>query len=118
MPVTVYGDSAELEELFLNLLTNALEAVADQPIPSRAVGVSMIVDGPLTTISVTDTGPGIPSHLVDRIFDLFVTSKPKGSGLGLSICARIAEAHGGRIAIANQPVRGAAVAVTLPVAGP
>jgi signal transduction histidine kinase len=115
MPVLVSGDSAELEELFLNLLTNALEALADGPLPNRAVDVTVEADDSTATICVCDTGPGIAPELVDKIFDLFVTSKPRGSGLGLSICARIAERHGGRIAVANQPSGGAAVTVILPL---
>ena len=66
-------------------------------------------------VEVQDTGTGIAADEIESIFDPFVTSKPEGLGLGLSICRSIIERHGGRISAANNPDRGATFSVTLPV---
>jgi nitrogen fixation/metabolism regulation signal transduction histidine kinase len=97
----VMGDSAEREELFLNLLTNALEAVVDQPPLLRCVWVSIIADAPLAIGQVVDSGPGKAQDLADRIFDPLATTQSRGSGLGLAICSGIAERHYGRLTVGN-----------------
>jgi signal transduction histidine kinase len=70
--------------------------------------------GPRLTIQVADTGPGLPADLGPKIFEPFVSTKPTGIGLGLSICKRILEAHGGEIVAANRPEGGAVFTVVLP----
>ena len=92
-PVVVFGDSAELEELFLNLLTNALEAVIDQPLQCRSIRISVFVDSGCAVAIVRDSGRGISAEVINRLFDTCVTTKTRGSGLGLAICKGIAERH-------------------------
>jgi signal transduction histidine kinase len=65
---------------------------------------------------VVDTGPGIPSELLERVFDPFFTTKRHGSGLGLAICASIAQTHGATIRVANRPAGGAGFTVDFPIA--
>jgi two-component system, NtrC family, sensor histidine kinase HydH len=115
-PVLVVGDSAELEELFLNLLTNALEAVVDQPAQSRSIQISLDVNGDSAVATVRDSGLGISATVINQIFDTCVTTKPRGSGLGLAICKGIAERHQGRLTAANAAKGGAVFMVELPLA--
>ncbi len=98
-------------QVLLNLLLNALEAVR----PGGAVGVAAAndADGGLS-LRVTDDGCGLPAGLGDRIFAPFITTKELGLGLGLSVCKRIVEAHGGSIAAANRAEGGAVFTVRLP----
>jgi two-component system sensor kinase FixL len=113
-PVLVMGDSAEIEELFLNLITNALEAVVDQPAGLRCIQVSVSVDDRGAIAEIRDTGQGIAADLVDRIFDPFVTTKSRGSGLGLAICSGIVERHHGQLGAANADSGGAVITMILP----
>lgn len=116
-PVKVRGDSAELEELFLNLLTNALEAVVEQTPESRRIEVAVTVNGSLVLTEVRDTGPGIPAAISERLFDPFVTTKARGSGLGLAICNGIAVRHSGRLDAQNSGRGGAVFTLALPLEG-
>jgi PAS domain S-box-containing protein len=99
----VAGDPAQLRQLFLNLFMNALEATE----PGGALSVRLAArEGSGTStvvVEITDTGTGIPEALLGKIFDPFVTTKPRGSGLGLSICRGIADTHGATIRVHNNP---------------
>jgi signal transduction histidine kinase len=107
-PRTIVGDPSELEELFSNLLMNAYDAT----LPGGMVSITVKATGSETTIvEVADTGPGIPAEMLQHIFDPFVTSKARGSGLGLTISAGIAKGHGGRLSAANRPEGGALLTV-------
>jgi signal transduction histidine kinase len=110
-PVKAAVDPQYFRQVLLNLMLNSLDAVAG------AVGVE-VKNGPdgWLTLRVTDDGPGLPADLGDRIFSPFVTTKETGLGLGLSICKRIAEAHGGSIAGENRPGGGAVFTLRLPPA--
>lgn len=115
----VVGDAAQLKQLFLNLLVNALEAMD----PGSDLHVRMTTHRVDTkdalVVEVADTGCGIPENLLGKIFDPFVTTKPRGSGLGLSICRGIAEAHGAMIRASNNATgRGATVSVEFPAYEP
>jgi PAS domain S-box-containing protein len=110
-PVVIAGDHNDLESLFLNLLLNAHEAMA----PGGALTVALERGEGGATITVADSGPGVPPELAERIFDPFFTTKPRGSGLGLALCAGIAQAHGARLQVANRPQGGAAFTVELPL---
>jgi len=105
-PCLVAGDPARLEQLFLNLFQNALEAM--NPGGELTIGLDN-QNGPggaLTLrVQVSDTGPGIPEALRGKIFDPFVTTKPRGSGLGLAICHAIADSHRATIRVENSPGR-------------
>lgn len=120
----VLGDGEKLTQVVLNLVRNALDAVAGvadkQVIFETAVAdLRVRSEGgrtrPLARISVIDSGPGIPHSMLSRIFTPFATSKPQGTGLGLPICQRIIHAHGGRIEVKNRPGAGAEVAFYLPL---
>jgi nitrogen fixation/metabolism regulation signal transduction histidine kinase len=115
-PVWVLADSAEMEELFLNLLTNALEAVTSHQGGSRFVRATIDVDVHGVVVGVSDTGPGIAEDVIGHIFDPFVSTKARGSGLGLAICAGIAERHHGQLSACNTGGGGALFTLVLPSA--
>ena len=109
-PVAIHGNAAALEQLFLNLLINAVEAAP----ADGEVGVDVqLVDGSVD-IAVWDTGVGFPESARARAFEPFFTTKPEGTGLGLSVAKRIATAHGGQISLQSQPGR-TRVVVRLPL---
>ena len=113
-PLLVRGDPSALEQLFLNLLLNAAQAM---PTGGR-VTISAVSDGPDVEVSVSDTGHGIPAALLGRVFDPFVSTKPEGSGLGLAIARQIAIAHGGTLQLESEPGLGATARLRLPRALP
>ena len=90
----------------INLLRNAGEAVGDVPCH---IGVTATRGISFIEICVTDDGPGIPEHILPQVFEAFVTTKPEGLGVGLSIARTIIEAHTGQISVSNCPGAGAAV---------
>src|ERR1700730_13066524 len=112
----VHGDRVQLQQVVLNLMLNALEAMGSVEAAPRELLISTTQDHTGVLVAVHDSGPGIhPKHL-DRVFNSFYTTKPGGTGMGLSICRSIIEAHGGRQwAEANEP-RGAIFQFTLPAA--
>ncbi len=110
-PIWVHGDHDALEQLFLNLLTNAVQATEAGGRIVLEVGVDAEA-----TVSITDTGAGIPDGALDRVFEPFYTTKPEQAGLGLAIAWRTAAAHGGRLSIESTQGRGTSVEVSLPLA--
>jgi hypothetical protein len=110
----IHGDRVQLQQVVLNLLLNAVEAMGSVEAKPRDLLISTERNGTGVLVAVHDSGPGIdPSHL-EHVFDAFYTTKPGGMGMGLSICRSIIEAHGGRLwAEANKP-RGAIFQFTLP----
>ena len=111
-PVSVAGDPAQLEQLFLNVLLNALDATP----PGGHIAVSVVQRAANIIVDISDSGTGIPAHLVGRIFDPFVTTKKQGSGLGLSICRGIADAHRATIRAVNNPhSSGATISISFPL---
>ena len=111
----VLGDRHELQQVVLNLLTNAAQAVAGNPAGARrSIAVTTWADEQVH-LRVADSGPGIPDAIVPRLFTPFFTTKEPGhgTGLGLSICFSIVSAHGGRIE-AERPAGGAAIRIDLP----
>jgi two-component system, LuxR family, sensor kinase FixL len=98
-PLVIHGDAVQLQEVILNLVRNAAEAIADARTPNgRIMVVARRLDAPARIeISVVDNGPGITAEVAERLFHPLTTSKTDGLGLGLSISASIVEAHGGRI---------------------
>jgi PAS domain S-box-containing protein len=103
VPATILGDGDELKQLMLNLLMNAHDATS----PGGALTVELTAAPKQVTLSVADSGPGIPPEILPRIFDPFVTTKPHGTGLGLAICSGIAAAHGAKLHAANGATGGA-----------
>jgi C4-dicarboxylate-specific signal transduction histidine kinase len=117
--VWVSGYAVQLEQVLVNLIRNALDAVADVARP--AIEIAARADDATVRISIADNGPGVPAEVIDRIFDPFVTTKPvgKGLGLGLSITYGIVQDFGGRIRAANRPQGGGAeLVVELPRVAP
>jgi C4-dicarboxylate-specific signal transduction histidine kinase len=113
---SVVGDRVQLQQVLLNLVLNACDAMAATPATARQVIVATAADLPEgVRVSVSDFGPGVPADKVDRLFEPFFTSKPDGLGLGLTICRSIVTAHGGRLWLANNPDRGATFHFVLPV---
>jgi PAS domain S-box-containing protein len=110
----IWGDRVQLQQLILNLIINAIEAMSEVSEQSRALLISTGVDTPDGVIvAVRDSGPGLKLESLNHLFDPFYTTKPTGMGMGLSICRSITEAHGGRLwATANAP-RGAVFEFTL-----
>jgi signal transduction histidine kinase len=106
-------DAVMIEQVMVNLLRNALEAVATLPAPpADAVTVRVEGDADAVAISVADRGPGIAEH--DKLFQPFYTTKPEGMGLGLAICRTVVESHGGRLWAEDNPGGGARMVVRLP----
>jgi signal transduction histidine kinase len=110
----VHGDRVQLQQVVLNLVLNAVEAMGSVGAEPRELLISTEQDHRGVLVAVRDSGPGLdPSHL-ERVFDPFYTTKSSGMGMGLSICRSIIDAHGGRLwAKANKP-RGAIFQFTLP----
>ena len=126
----VHADGVQIHQVIMNLVRNAMDALAEQErtkptgegsmsqdrVPNR-VFIATARAGDTATISVRDTGPGIPEELHRKIFRHYVTTKPNGMGLGLPISRWFAEAHGGELRIVSSPERGATFRVLLPIAG-
>jgi signal transduction histidine kinase len=112
---TIDGDRVELQQVILNLIFNAVEAMKDMTEGPRDVLITTgKTESAETLVSVRDSGPGLAPEVRDKLFQPFETTKSTGMGLGLSICRSIIEAHGGRLwASANAP-RGAVFQFTLP----
>jgi nitrogen fixation/metabolism regulation signal transduction histidine kinase len=111
----IYGDASQLRQVVHNLMQNAQDALADSPEPRIVVRTETA--GPSVRFSVTDNGAGFPENLMKRAFEPYVTTKPKGTGLGLVIVKKIVEEHGGEVAVANVAPAGARVTINLPTAG-
>jgi two-component system, NtrC family, sensor kinase len=114
-PAKVLGNANQLQQIVVNLVVNAVQAIDGQGRITLECGPSA---GGRVHVSVSDSGPGVPQEIAERIFEPFFTTKPEGqgTGLGLSICYRIAEEHGGTIRLDKGPDGGASFAVDLPAA--
>lgn len=111
----VMVDRVQIQQVLMNLMRNAMEAM--RGVERRELVVRTSVEAGFVVIEVADTGPGIPDEIVDRLFQPFVTSKPTGMGIGLSISKRIVEAHGGEISVSRNAEGGATFRFSLPIAG-
>jgi C4-dicarboxylate-specific signal transduction histidine kinase len=107
----IMADRVQLQQVFMNLMLNAIEAMRDEG--GELTVKSQRQDSQLL-FSVSDTGPGLPTGNVDRIFSAFFTTKPQGSGMGLAISRSIVESHGGRLWATVNDGRGATFPFTLP----
>ena len=112
----VLGDRIQLQQVLLNLLLNACDAVKECEPAGRHIDLDARADaeGQMLHVVVTDHGHGIAADGLERVFDAFFTTKPEGLGLGLAICRQIATAHGGRLWAEHNGERGAAFHLTLP----
>jgi len=109
----VEGDDYQLQQAFVNLFLNSLEAMP--PHGTLTVGTGA-TNGRSLQVTVSDTGTGIPSEIIDRLFEPFFTTKANGTGLGLPITRRIIYEHGGSISVESQPNKGATFTILLPFA--
>jgi two-component system sensor kinase FixL len=114
----VLGDRVHLQQVLLNLLMNAMDAVADMPPERQRVRVSTTQSEGAVRLAVSDTGTGIPLDRLTTIFEPFYTTKTGGSGMGmgLAIARGIIEAHDGRMAAENNTAGGAIVWFSIPIA--
>jgi C4-dicarboxylate-specific signal transduction histidine kinase len=112
----VLGNSIQLEQVFINLITNARDALAEAE--ERRVAIQCSIEGDSVVMVFHDTGPGIPEGLEQRIFDPFFTTKEvgTGTGLGLSITYGIIKDHGGSVTVESIPGEGASFRIELPLA--
>jgi len=115
-PCTVMGSDGQLQQVMMNLLQNAFDALA--PVANPMVHVELAAEGGMARVTVRDNGPGLPPEHLLRVFDPFFTTKPvgQGTGLGLSISYGIVEQHGGRLTARNAEGGGAEFAMELPLA--
>jgi PAS domain S-box-containing protein len=114
----VRGDKVQLQQVVLNLLLNAFDAMKEYPAAERQVQLSVEHnDTGLIQTTVRDRGPGLSSDRLDKIFEPFYTTKGEGLGMGLSICRSIVKAHGGQLWAENNQERGVTFYFTLPVDG-
>lgn len=112
----MWGDAGALQQVVMNLLTNARDALAGQG--EIVVATELLPGAPdALRLTVRDTGPGIPPETLARIFDPFFTTKPSGTGLGLSITYGIVRDHHGTIGVESEPGRGSAFVLTFPLSG-
>ena len=116
----IYANQGDLDQLFLNLIINAAHAIADVVADTGELGrieIATRSDDGWVTITVADTGVGIPSEIADRVFDPFFTTKAvgRGTGQGLAIARSVVERHSGAITFASQPGHGTTFTVRLPV---
>ena len=110
----VQGDRVQLQQVLLNLIINAIEAMRDVNEEERELLIVTGNEPDGVSVEVRDSGPGFAPAALERVFEAFYTTKPGGLGLGLSICRSIIEAHNGRLwASANLP-RGASFQFALP----
>jgi two-component system, LuxR family, sensor kinase FixL len=103
--VQVEIDRVQVQQVLFNLFRNAIEAMQDQPTRDLLVS-SRLVQGGMVEISVADTGPGLSDEVRTKLFQPFITTKPNGMGVGLSVCRAIVESHGGRLWADDNPSRG------------
>jgi C4-dicarboxylate-specific signal transduction histidine kinase len=110
----VRADAVQMQQVFVNLLRNAIEATEGQA--ERGITVSLAQEQERAVLSFADSGPGLPAEVTERLFQPFVSTKVSGMGIGLSICRTIIEAHGGRIGAFAREGGGTVIRLELPLA--
>jgi two-component system sensor kinase FixL len=109
-------DSIQIEQVLLNLIRNAIEAMIEKKNPVRRLSIeSRINEQGNVEITVADTGHGIESEMIDELFEPFYTSKSSGMGMGLSICRSIIEAHDGRLWAESRKSKGTRFHIAIPL---
>lgn len=110
--IQVYADEGMLSQVLINLLKNAMQALAGQP--DKKIRMEVHDGERMLFISVADNGPGIPSDLMEDIFIPFFTTKPDGTGIGLSLSRQIVRMHGGELSVCSQPYHETVFTISLP----
>ena len=112
---SVLGDLIQVQQVMVNLVRNAIEAIVDRGMQTREIHISAHCHPDhQVAVAVRDSGPGIPQAIIEQLFDAFVTTKPQGLGVGLSICHTIIDSHGGRLSAESAAGDGAVFRFTLP----
>src|SRR5437773_410984 len=114
--VTARADREKLRQVLVNVLENALDAMAAEAAGPRTLSVAVANGHGAAALEVRDSGPGVPADALPHLFEPFFSTKPSGTGLGLAIARRTIEAHGGRIALGAGRGRGLVVSIELPLA--
>jgi two-component system sensor kinase FixL len=112
--IRVVVDRVQVQQVLFNLMRNAMEAMEGRPDQTLTVAARRL-EGAVIELSVADNGPGLPDAVLGNLFKPFVTTKPNGMGVGLSICRAIIEGHGGQMTVETHPSEGAMFRMTLPV---
>ena len=112
---TLYVDDIQIQQILVNLIKNALDAISEAGQADGRIEIHVLDAGADVQVSVTDNGPGVPAAFRPRLFESFFTTKPKGVGLGLSICKSIAAAHGGALRHEQPAEGGSRFVLTLPL---
>ncbi len=112
---TIVGDRVQFQQVLLNLLINACDAVQDAELPMRRVSLRTLRGDGMAMVEVRDQGPGLQDDELVRVFEPFYTTKRDGLGLGLSICRAIVQAHGGALEAARNHDRGMTFSATFPI---
>jgi C4-dicarboxylate-specific signal transduction histidine kinase len=111
----VKGDRIQLQQVLINLIVNACDAMSDIPRPDRRLVFRARAGDKVCLVDIIDRGVGVPADRLESIFDAFYTSKAKGMGLGLAVCRTIMDAHAGRLWASNNTDRGITMHLELPV---
>jgi PAS domain S-box-containing protein len=106
-----YSDTQKIEKIFVHLIRNAIEAISEK----GEIQIMNAIKGPNVEISFSDSGTGIPEHILPKLFSPLVTTKAKGMGMNLAICKRIVEAHSGKITVESKTGKGTKFTITLPI---
>jgi two-component system sensor kinase FixL len=109
----VVADRVQIQQVLMNLMRNAIEAMAESDLPRRELSIATGPRGDMVEIRVADTGPGISPDIEPKLFQPFITTKSEGMGVGLSISRTIVEAHGGELSVEPNPGGGALFRFTL-----
>ncbi len=113
-PLYVWVNRIEIEQVVLNLMRNGLDALRDHDAGERVITIGACADAHWCEVWVMDTGPGIGGETLERLFEPYVTTKPNGMGMGLSISRTLIEGHGGKLRVRNREGTGACFNFTLP----
>jgi signal transduction histidine kinase/ABC-type uncharacterized transport system substrate-binding protein len=111
---TISGDPVQLQQVLVNVIMNAMDAVRSKAPAQRAINITTRYNGTQIEAAIIDSGPGIATENQARLFQPFFTTKERGLGLGLSICSRIIKSHGGRLSVENNADGGAKAVLALP----
>lgn len=111
----IAGDRVQLQQVLMNLMMNGIDAMKDSNGTRELLVNSQRADNQQITVTISDTGPGLPREHAEKIFNAFFTTKPHGTGMGLRISRSIVESHGGRLWASHNSPRGASFHVTLPI---
>ena len=114
---TVYADSKQMQQVFLNIILNAFQAMANGGTLTITTCLSPRQDRTFVRIDVADTGSGIPPQILEKIFTPFFTTKAQGTGLGLPICCKLVDLHNGEIKVASDDRNGTVFTIELPACG-